>query len=154
MDLLGGLGTGTTLLGELMGGFGKFQAGQGSQMVNELNAAVSRANAAAIRQSGEFDIARLGKAKARFKSGQHAGYAKAGVRSEGSPIEVMIDSAAQWETDILIAKYNTKVDEIGANLQSSLSKAQGKIAAAQGLGALGGTLLSTAGSFAGLGSKK
>ena len=142
MDFLGGLGTGTKLLGDIMKGVGAFQAGQGEKVINDLNAAVARANAAAIKQSGEFEVRSLEKTKKRFGSAQRAGYAKAGVKLEGSPINVLIDSAAEFETDLLISKYNTRVGEIQANLQGDLSKAQGKIAAAQGLGSLGNTLLS------------
>ena len=153
IDLLGGLGAGVSFLGDLFEGFGKAQTYKQMSLIDELNAAVSRANAAAIRQSGEMDVRKLTKAKARYAGGQRALYAKAGVRLEGSPIEVMIDSAAEWETDILVAKYNTKVQEIQANLTGQLYDAQSKMAKAKSLGAIGGTLLSTASLFSGMGVK-
>ncbi len=154
MDLLGSLGTGTNIFGQLLEGFGQLQKSKDQSLVEQLNAAVARANASAIQTAGEFDTRSLEKQKKRFGGLQHAGYAKAGVRSEGSPIDVMIDSAAQFETDILISKYNTKVGEIQANLTSKLYDAESKKAKAQGLGAMGSTLLSVGSSLFGLSKSK
>ncbi len=149
LDLLGGLGTGTSILGSITKAFGQFQTSKEVQLVNELNAAVARANASAIMTSGEFDVLSLQKRKKRLISAQKAGYSKSGVRLEGSPIEVMIDSAAQYETDILISKYNTKVQEISANLIGQVSGIQAKTAKTTGKLNMASTLLSTASSFFG-----
>lgn len=83
--------------------------GNYNSAVSEFNAAVARANAEAIRAVADLDIDRQKTAATRFKSGQIAGYSKAGVRLEGSPIEVMIDSAQQAKLDIAITDYNAKV---------------------------------------------
>lgn len=149
MDLLGGLGTGTTITGELLKVFGSLQKGYESKFVQDLNATISRANAQAIQTSGEFDVRRMRKAKGRLASSQVAGYSKAGVKLQGSAIEVMIDSAAEAETDILISEYNTKVGVIQANYEAESSRIAGKQAVAQaGFGAAQ-SLLSLGMSFAG-----
>jgi len=153
MDLLGGLGTGTTITGELLKVFGSLQKGYESKFVQDLNATIARANAQAIQTSGEFDVSRMRKAKSRLASSQVAGYSKAGVRLQGSAIEVMIDSAAEAETDILISQYNTKVGEIQANYEAQSSRIAGKQALTQAKFGAAQSLLSLGMSFAsGMGS--
>ena len=149
--MLGGLGFGTSILGEIAKAYGQKQSGRDEQLANEMNAAVSRANASAIRTVGDFQVASLEKQKKRFRSTQHAGYAKAGVRSEGSPIDVMIDSAAEYEKDILISKYNTRVGEIQSTLAETMSNIEGKKAKKMGTAKMWGTLLSTTSNLASMG---
>ena len=90
--------------------------GNYASAVEEFNAAVTRANALAIRTTADLDIERQKKAAKSLKGSQIAGYAHAGVRLQGSPLEVMIDSAAQANLDIAITDYNAK---IGMQQQSS-----------------------------------
>ncbi len=148
MDLLGGIGAGGSVLGGLMTAFGQYQTGKDTRLVQDLNAAVSRANAQAIKTSGEFDVRSMEKAKKRFTQSQHAGYAKAGVRSEGSALDVMIDSAAEAQIDILVSKYNSTVGQIQSNLEARQAEISGKLAERKGKYAAGKTLLSTAANFA------
>ena len=86
--------------------------------VQAFNAAVARANAEAIRASADLDIERQKKAATRFKSGQIAGYAKAGVKLEGSPLSVMIDSAMEAKLDMAITDYNAKIGVMQAQSQA------------------------------------
>jgi hypothetical protein len=137
--------------------------GNYASSVEEYNASVARANAIAIRAVADFDIERQKKAATRFKSGQIAGYSKAGVRLEGSPVEVMIDSATQAKIDIAITDYNAKqgiataqsraqqfgisgqIQKSNYNTQSSIFKSASKSAIYEGIaGALskGTSLLS------------
>ncbi len=82
--------------------------GRESQITAEYNAAVSRANAEAIRTSADLDIVRQRAAQKTFRGAQAAKYAGAGVKLEGSPLDVLIDTAAQFELDILITDFNAK----------------------------------------------
>lgn len=130
------LGTITTLLGQFLGVGSSIYGGilsnsvskananlaqaQGnySSAVEEFNAAVARANAEAIRASANLDIERQKKAATRFKSGQIAGYSKAGVKLEGSPLSVMIDSAQQAKLDMAITDYNANIGVMQATSQA------------------------------------
>ena len=105
-----------------------------SSAVEQFNAAVARANAEAIRASANLDIERQKKALKRLTSSQIAGYSKAGVKLEGSPIEVMIDSAQEAKLDMAITEYNANIGimqaqteakgyEQSAELSKSISKA-------------------------------
>jgi len=82
--------------------------GREANITAEYNAAVSRANAEAIRTSADLDIERQKKAKETLRGSQVTRYAKGGVKLEGSPLEVLIDSAAQAELDMLITDFNAK----------------------------------------------
>lgn len=139
--------------------------GRESKIASDYNAAVARANAEAIRASSEIDIQKQIKAKGALRGEQVAGYAKAGVKLEGSPLAVIIDSAAQAELDMAITRYNTETSASQAEYQAkeftrqgqaavSLASTQaaqqraiGKYYIGQGWMSGAGTLLSTATSF-------
>jgi len=82
--------------------------GQQADMVAMFNAAVARVTARAIRTSADIDIARQAKAKEAFAGTQRASYASYGVKLEGSPLEVIIDSATEFSLDMIITNYNAK----------------------------------------------
>lgn len=100
--------------------------GEAMRQVEEYNAAVLRQQADLIRKSGELDIARQRKQAVAFKARQKALYAKAGVLLEGSPFEVIVDSAAEAELDIGITKYNTEIAALRAESQARYHEYLGK----------------------------
>jgi hypothetical protein len=84
--------------------------GNYASSVQAYNASVEQARGLAIRTIADFEIDRIGVAAERFRSGQQAGYAKAGVKtSGGSPLSVMVDTATQFKLDQAITDYNAKV---------------------------------------------
>lgn len=113
--------------------------------VQEFNAAVSRANAEAIRTSADIDIERQKKFAKRFKSGQVAGYAKAGVKLEGSPLNVMIDSAMEANLDMAITDYNANIGVMQAQSQAKGYDKSSQIAKSNA--ETSSKLLKTAGKF-------
>lgn len=100
---------------------GQMSQGRVSSSAEQFNASVSRANSQAVRVSADLDIVRQRKQAESFKATQRAGYAKAGVKFEGSPLEVMIDSAAQLEMDSIIMDYNarTQMSQLEQSAQQS-----------------------------------
>lgn len=113
--------------------------------VQEFNAAVARANAEAIRASADIDIERQKAGAKRVKSTQIAGYAKAGVKLTGSPLEVMIDSAQQAKLDIAITDYNAKVGIMQAQSQAKGFDKSAQIS--KSMAETSSNLLKTAGKF-------
>lgn len=95
--------------------------------VSEYNAAVSRANAAAIRSAADIEIERQKKTAKAFKSGQMAGYASAGVKLTGSPLNVMIDTATEFAMDRAITDYNANIGVMQAQSQGTGFDISGKI---------------------------
>ena len=102
--------------------------GRETNIAAQYNVAVARANAEAIKASSEIDIARQVIAKGKLRGAQVAGYGKAGVKLEGSPLNVLIDSAAQAELDIAITKFNAKTSATQAEYQAKEFGRQGQAA--------------------------
>ena len=122
---------------------GQITQGIQANRASQFNAAVSRANAQAIRQSADLDIYRQKKTARRLKGAQIAGYAKAGVRLEGSPLEVLLDSASEAELDMMITDYNARVGIAQAEAEAKQYERAGKVALRQGLFAGVKTLLTS-----------
>ena len=99
-----------------------------SSAVAEFNAAVARANAEAIRATTDLDIERMKKQARQLRGTQVARYAGAGVKYEGSPLLVMIDSAQDAKLDIAITDYNAKVNMRQAESQAKGYEIEGKMA--------------------------
>lgn len=132
-------GFGMTAAGQIQQGYAASSAakananlaemqGKETSIANEYNAAVARANKEAIQVSAELDIQRQKKAAIRLRGEQVVGYAKAGVKLEGSPLEVMIDSAAQAELDMAITAYNAKTSASQAEFAAREYARQGQAA--------------------------
>lgn len=145
---MGWAGVALQLVGGIMGAQGQMQAGKDAQKAEEYNAGVLRANAQATQISSDYDIHRQKKVKEGFRSAQVAGYSKAGVRLEGSPLLAMIESSAAQDLDISIAKYNAQNQISQLNNEADQRIKMGKAAVKSGNAAATSTLLSTAGSAA------
>lgn len=147
---MGWVGVALSLVGGIMGAQGQRQEGRDARAAEEYNAGVLRANAEAIRKSNEYDVYGINKAKRRFLSNQQALYAKSGVRSgEGSPLEVMIDTATQFELEKMMSKYNAEVGIAQNQNEATQREYLGKLSELRGNQRASQTLLSTAGSMAG-----
>lgn len=105
----------------------RFEA-QYAQRVSEFNAQVSLNNAKLIEQSALLERVRAGKIKERFLGEQRAAYAKAGVRQEGTPFEVLVETASELELDIQIDYFNAQVAAHAQRTQADLDRAQGSVA--------------------------
>jgi len=85
--------------------------GNAMSAAEKANANLADLTAGQVRQSGAYEVSQISREKASMMSTQKARYAKSGVLiTEGSPIEVMADTAAQYEMDILATEYNTEVE--------------------------------------------
>lgn len=73
------------------------------------NAAIARQQARLVEIRRDIELKRLKKAKRSFAGTQRSLFAKSGVRSQGSPLEVMSDSASEFEMDIQITQFNADV---------------------------------------------
>ena len=108
------------------------------------NAAVARNQATAVRQRAAIEEARrrdltrrtLGRDAARFLTG--------GVAVEGSPLEVLGDTAAQGELDALTVRYGAVLDSQGAENRARLEDWHAQQAVRRGQQAVGTALLSAA----------
>lgn len=120
--------------------FGSHQKNQSAQRISDYNAKLSEYNsqvalnnAKVIEQSARLERDRGAKKKETLLSQQRAYYAKAGVLNTGSPFEVAIETASEFELDLQIEYWNAQVAANAQIAQSRLDKAQANIARAQAL---------------------
>lgn len=112
--------------------------GQTTSAIQKYNARVAEAEAGAIKTSAAFESetlrkqneleqAKIAREKTKTLSTQRAAYAKAGVRiEEGTPLEVMADTAAQYELDLAANRYN-----LGTGLETIRYGAETQVAQKQ-----------------------
>lgn len=76
---------------------------------SRYNAAVARQQAQAIQQAATYEEQKQREKGQRLLGTQQALYGKAGVTMEGTPLEVMSQTAADIEKEILGTRYNFDV---------------------------------------------
>jgi predicted transcriptional regulator len=80
--------------------YGAYQQSKSAEALYEYNAAVKEREASQIRRASiEEQITRRTEAR-RLLATRRAGYAKAGVMMEGSPMEAQLDVASEMSEDI------------------------------------------------------
>ncbi len=127
--------------------YGQLRQAQTASATAKYNARVAEMNADAMRKAGAFEEARLKRGKKRTEGAQAAAFAASGVRLEGTPIEVMADTATEYEMDIAASRYNTA---IGVQRNISESKYQKQLSKRYRTGGyldMGGTLLTMGSKF-------
>ena len=111
---------------------------EGQQQANaeNYNAKVSEAQSRAVGVSADYEggilkqqsaveQAKIQRAKTQTTATQRATYAKSGVRiDEGSPIEVMADTASQYELDLSANRYNLATGLEKIRYESQTQQAQ------------------------------
>ena len=95
------LATSLQIVGALGKAYGTIQTGREIKTADDYNAAL-------VRESGVMQEYQIGKEEVGLLSTQRAMYAKAGVTQSGSPLDTALQSAAGFELDKQIAKYNTE----------------------------------------------
>lgn len=104
---VGGLGM------SVMGGVAQAQqqreAYKAQSQAARYNQSVAEANAQAVEAAAALEEQRSRKKAQQLLGSQTAAYGKAGVTLEGTPLEVMAQTAADVEEDILINRYNYQV---------------------------------------------
>ena len=126
-----------SLVGTGISAFGSLQEGKQIQQADEYNAQLAL-------EQGEMDVFQIEKEEAGLTSTQKAAYAKAGVTLSGSPLEVMLQSATNFEMDKATAKYNAESKANMLRYEGKVAKASGKFNAAK---ILMGSAVNTAGSI-------
>lgn len=120
---------------------GQKQQGIQEQGAYNYNAALADIQAKEIAASGEITQEELAERELSLRSTQEAMYAKAGVMLSGSALEVMLQSATDYEFDRSIARYNTAVKISEAQSQAQVQRYYGDLARMEGKAKSGMTLL-------------
>lgn len=123
--------------------YSQAQAGRAARDIAEYNASLLEYQAEVSRKTAKYEEARLRRVAGRVKSRQRALYAKAGVTFEGSPLEVMKETAAEAETDALMIRYAGETRATGSEMEAISRRWEGRLAERTGYIAAGRTILST-----------
>lgn len=131
-----------------MQAFGQYKGASDSKKAANYNASIYDQQVSLFDEAKKFDVYRIERAKEKAFGAQRAGYAKAGVTSEGTPFEVMADTAFNYELDKAITVYNYEVQKSQARSQASQARMQAKMLGRESIISPLTTLASGAASYA------
>lgn len=126
---------------------GQYSAGAMESASAKYNAAIADAQARISKTVGEIEAYRVRKEAKRFLGTQHALQAKSGIELSGSPLQVMIESAAEYELDAQITEYNAELDRIRYSSEATVYNQAAKWARISSYYGMGNTLLTTGSSL-------
>ena len=132
----------TALVGSGVQAYSSYQQGKSAEAAGKVNAALAQREADQQRQAGQLEAERMRRERIRLAATQRAGFAKSGVTSEGTPLQVMIQSAADEELNAQMTQYNAGIGAMRSGSEASIYKAQGVAAKRAGTLQAGSSLLS------------
>ena len=97
-----------------------------------------------VKAGTELEVARHRERTKRLQARQRASYAKAGVLMEGSPLEVLADSAAQADLDEMIIEHGGQARASAYEREGMFMRQYGKSQQTAGYIKAGSSLLSGA----------
>lgn len=115
------------------GAAGAFSGGSSARGAGRRDAAVARINAAIVRDQAAAEILRQKVFARKTQGAMRAAYGAAGVAVEGSPLDVLEESAATAELDRLTIKYRGDVRAMGYQYDATESERRGDDAYTAGL---------------------
>lgn len=129
-----GLSVGMQAMGTAMQTRAQIQAAK-------FNAAIARQQAEQEERAKEIDIYRLERQRRQMLGQQRSLYAKAGLDIEGTPLEVLADTEAQFELEKRMIEYGTQVRKQRALAEERFLRRQGRQIGLTGALGVGTTLL-------------
>lgn len=120
---------------------GTLKAGMDANAAGKYNAKKAKRAAAVSRDQAAAAMIRQDKEARKAMGAMRAAYGAAGVTVEGSPLEVLAESAANAELDRLTIKYRGELAAQGYESDAALSKFEGKSALTGSLFKAAGTIL-------------
>ncbi len=123
---------------------GDLLSAETAALTQETNAAIARGQQRILRARRKLEKSRDKKRARQFLGRQNALFAKAGVTLEGSPIDVIEDSARELEFDSIIKDINANIEN--SRLESEIGQREFAASAARagGIRRAGVSLLETA----------
>jgi len=129
--------------------YGAYRQGKAAKKASAYNSAVLQ-EAIAEENYRSGVIADKIRAKKRLMGkGQLAAYMKTGVRLEGTPLEVMADTAAQFEEELVINENDRRLTVARLRMGIGAERMAGKEAMTAAYISTGATILQTAGQYFG-----
>lgn len=108
--------------GAAISAMGQLQSAQAAKRAGRTNRWLGERNAAIARDQTAAEITRQRREARRVQGATRAAYGASGVTMEGSPLDVLEDSASQAELDALTLQYRGELrargyEEAGARAQ-------------------------------------
>jgi hypothetical protein len=132
-------------IGAGVSAYGQIQQGQNQSAMATYNAKLAERNAKIAKDNAEYEARQKRRETARLIGKQRALYGKSGVTMEGSPLEVVQETAAQGEMDALMIERGYTQQETAYKNQAELAKMRAKRYGQQGYVGAGTTLLTAYG---------
>lgn len=140
-----------TVAASAMSAVASIKQGQAAKAAAQYNAQVGEQNATAAEQQAQSQAFLHSRRASMENGGLLANYGASGVVSgEGSPLEVLAQSAANAEWDRQTIVYNGRVRANSLRNQAGLDTAQGETAEQNGYMSAAGSLLQGAGQAYGM----
>ena len=129
--------------------YGMYRQGKAAKKASQYNSAAL--NEAIIQENyrAEFIADKLRAKKRRTEGAQIAAYMKAGVRLEGTPLEVLADTAAQFEEELAINESDRRLTISRLRMGIGAERLAGKEAMTAAYISAGATILQEAGRYFG-----
>lgn len=134
--------------GTALKAYGEYKQYTDQSNAAKFNSLLSEQGAQLEEQSNQLNLFRIRREAKKTYGTQRALYARAGVSSAGSPLEVMADTAANYELDAQVTNYNSKVQQNRLLSQAQQDRQLSKSLRRQAIISPFTTILSSAGQFA------
>lgn len=145
------VGAGMGVAGKGVQMYGEYKASTDQYKQELENAKIAKAQAQQIRRSGAYEEYNLRKQKERYLGLQKAQIAESGFMFEGSPLEIMVETASEFEKDIQMNKYNNEQEAGAYDYEAKYRKKQAKqIKTARNIALLSGGLSMGSKAFSGM----
>ena len=128
----GATGLGLQMKGQYEAGKQAEAQGKSEAAMREYNAQLAEREAAEAQTAAAYEEKKFRKGGERLKARQRALYAKAGVTPEGSPLEVMEQTAVELEKDALMIRRGGELGYQRYTAQAGLERMAGRSALLRG----------------------
>lgn len=130
--------------------YGQVTAASQARSIGKYNAKVAENQAKQVEMDAAESIRRKRKENKRLLATQRGRYAKAGVVMEGTPLELLAESAGNLELEVLDYNRQAQLEQQNLRAQGAMDRAMGSMQARGAYIGAGATLLSGAGQAAGM----
>lgn len=115
------------IVGGIMSAWGDYTQGVQQNKAYQYNADLAMQKAQETRAAEALHQTQMERKKDAMLGTQTAQYAGRGIQADqGSPVDVMIDTASQWNLDMATSQYNAEVAARGLEDQAAMDRYYGR----------------------------
>ena len=129
---MGGTGLGLQMKSQYEAGKAAQAQAKSEAGLREYNAQIAEREAREAQEAAAYEEQKFRKGGERLKARQRALYAKAGVTFEGSPLDVMEQTAVELETDALMIRRGGQLGARRLTAEAQLQRYAGRSALLRG----------------------